>query len=650
MPSTDAPAATSAASPLLEPPTVRAGSRGCATASPHPRLRHHHGTRRPQPPHDGRVDARPPLAVAGLARAREALDVDPVLHGHRQPVQRPDRPAPGERPVERRRVGEGALVLERHHRIGDGVRAAQQLQLPLHRRECGVLTPPQSSEHRRIVPHDGPPDEMYVHFMLLFKQYYLGCLSQASYLIGDETPGRAVVVDPQRDIAEYLADAGARGCAIERVIETHFHADFLSGHLELAAATGARIALRRRRADRVPHRPARRRRAPLARRGRRSRSGTPRATRRSRSASSSPSAPATRSRTACSPATRCSSATSAAPTCSALVGLHRRRPGRAALPRRSTTQLLTLPGRHPRVPRPRRRVGLRQEPVHRDGSRRSASNAAPTTPCAPMSEDAFVAAVTAKGSRRRRRTSPTPRRPTGRAHAVPRRDAARSLDAGRRAGRRRRGRRPRPAGLRGGPPRRRDQRGAGRAVRRDGGRGGGRGPRHRARRRARHRHRGAQPAGAHRVRPGHRVPARGRRPCGPPPRREQAHRHPAVRRGTPRRAARRRARRPARCARAAGCPARWSCRCPSWCGGSTSSTRRSRRSCTARAATAPRSPRRRCGRPGSPTCPTSSAGSARGTTAPVRWRDEGSPAGCLIGGQALDDLGEPGCVVVEELR
>ena len=84
---------------------------------------------------------------------------------------------------------------------------------------------------------------------------------------------------------------------------------------------------------------------------------------------------------------------------------------------------------------------------------------------------------------------------------------------------------------------------------------------------------------------------------------------------------------PARCARAAGCPARWSCRCPSWCGGSASSTRRSRRSCTARAATAPRSPRRRCGRPGSPTCPTSSAGSARGTTAPVRWRDEGSSAG-----------------------
>ena len=76
---------------------------------------------------------------------------------------------------------------------------------------------------------------------MIFKQYYLGCLSQASYLIGDQTTGRAVVVDPQREIAEYLADAAEYGLTIERVIETHFHADFLSGHLELAKATGAAI-------------------------------------------------------------------------------------------------------------------------------------------------------------------------------------------------------------------------------------------------------------------------------------------------------------------------------------------------------------------------------------------------------------------------
>ena len=74
-----------------------------------------------------------------------------------------------------------------------------------------------------------------------FIQYYLDCLSHASYLIADETTGRAVVVDPQRDVAEYLADAKEFGYTIELVIETHFHADFLSGHLELAKATGAQI-------------------------------------------------------------------------------------------------------------------------------------------------------------------------------------------------------------------------------------------------------------------------------------------------------------------------------------------------------------------------------------------------------------------------
>lgn len=74
-----------------------------------------------------------------------------------------------------------------------------------------------------------------------FNQYYLDCLSHASYLIGDETTGRAVVVDPQRDVSEYVADAKELGMTIELVIETHFHADFLSGHLELAKATGAKI-------------------------------------------------------------------------------------------------------------------------------------------------------------------------------------------------------------------------------------------------------------------------------------------------------------------------------------------------------------------------------------------------------------------------
>ena len=77
---------------------------------------------------------------------------------------------------------------------------------------------------------------------MIFKQYELGCLSLFSYLIGDETTGRAVVIDPQRDVSQYLQDAEELGLSIERVLETHFHADFLSGHLELAAATGAVIS------------------------------------------------------------------------------------------------------------------------------------------------------------------------------------------------------------------------------------------------------------------------------------------------------------------------------------------------------------------------------------------------------------------------
>ncbi|MEU3563880.1 MBL fold metallo-hydrolase [Kitasatospora sp. NPDC006786] len=76
---------------------------------------------------------------------------------------------------------------------------------------------------------------------MIFSQYYLDCLSQASYLIADERTGRAVIVDPRRDVDEYLADAMSRGLTVVGVINTHFHADFLAGHLELAARTGAWI-------------------------------------------------------------------------------------------------------------------------------------------------------------------------------------------------------------------------------------------------------------------------------------------------------------------------------------------------------------------------------------------------------------------------
>ena len=76
---------------------------------------------------------------------------------------------------------------------------------------------------------------------MYFAQHYLDCLSQASYLVGDETTGQAVVVDPRRDVEEYVADAAAHGLRIVGIINTHFHADFVSGHLELAKATGAWI-------------------------------------------------------------------------------------------------------------------------------------------------------------------------------------------------------------------------------------------------------------------------------------------------------------------------------------------------------------------------------------------------------------------------
>ncbi len=72
-----------------------------------------------------------------------------------------------------------------------------------------------------------------------FKQFYLGCLAQASYYIGSD--GEAAIIDPQRDVQQYLDEAEANGQKIKYVIETHSHADFVSGHLELSQKTGAEI-------------------------------------------------------------------------------------------------------------------------------------------------------------------------------------------------------------------------------------------------------------------------------------------------------------------------------------------------------------------------------------------------------------------------
>src|SRR5690349_15540545 len=74
-----------------------------------------------------------------------------------------------------------------------------------------------------------------------FKQFYMGCLAQASYLLGSE--GDAAIVDPRRDVDLYLDEAKARHLSIRYVIETHLHADFVSGHRELAERTGATVLI-----------------------------------------------------------------------------------------------------------------------------------------------------------------------------------------------------------------------------------------------------------------------------------------------------------------------------------------------------------------------------------------------------------------------
>jgi rhodanese-related sulfurtransferase/glyoxylase-like metal-dependent hydrolase (beta-lactamase superfamily II) len=78
---------------------------------------------------------------------------------------------------------------------------------------------------------------------MILKQYYLGCLAHASYLLGDEESLTGIVVDPQRDVQQYLADAERLGLKIRHVFLSHFHADFVAGHLELRDHCGATIHL-----------------------------------------------------------------------------------------------------------------------------------------------------------------------------------------------------------------------------------------------------------------------------------------------------------------------------------------------------------------------------------------------------------------------
>jgi len=78
---------------------------------------------------------------------------------------------------------------------------------------------------------------------MILKQYYLGCLAHASYLVADQVGGHAAVIDPQRDIEQYVADAEELNCTIGHVFLTHMHADFIAGHLELRDRVGATIHL-----------------------------------------------------------------------------------------------------------------------------------------------------------------------------------------------------------------------------------------------------------------------------------------------------------------------------------------------------------------------------------------------------------------------
>ncbi|MBI1355964.1 MAG: MBL fold metallo-hydrolase [Acidobacteria bacterium] len=78
---------------------------------------------------------------------------------------------------------------------------------------------------------------------MILKQYYLNCLAHASYLVGGESSGVGLVVDPQRDVQQYLDDAKTLGLQIRYVALTHCHADFIAGHLELRKRAGAEICM-----------------------------------------------------------------------------------------------------------------------------------------------------------------------------------------------------------------------------------------------------------------------------------------------------------------------------------------------------------------------------------------------------------------------
>ena len=379
---------------------------------------------------------------------------------------------------------------------------------------------------------------------MLLRQYYLECLAQASYLVADERSGRAVVVDPRRDVDVYLDEAARLGVRIERVILTHLHADFVAGHLELRERTRCAVHLGRGSARRVPvltARGGRRDRARL-RAARGARDAGPHArghlARRLRPGPGRPPTPrgahrghaVRRRRRAAGPAR----------------GRWRERGGDGARPLPVVApEAARAAGRDPRLSRARRRLAVRPEPRPGDGVDHRCA-----TPREPRAESALRGGVRGDGDggsaagarllRPRRgaqpeRAAPARRGPSRRADAAVARRCARAARGGRAAARR-----ARPAGIRRRAPHRQRQHRALREARDLGGDAARSRPPHRARRRAGAREGGRRAPRAGRVprttrsrrgQPGRDVPTRAREAHGA----SRARSSPAASRRTSRR-------------------------------------------------------------------------------------------------------------------
>ena len=373
---------------------------------------------------------------------------------------------------------------------------------------------------------------------MLFTQYYLDCLSQASYLIGDESTGQAVVVDPRRDVGEYLDDAAAKGLDHRRR-DQHPLPRRLRLRAPRARPGDRRVdRLRRRRVRRLPHPPPRGPRADQPRRG------DPRGHDHARAhpgVDQHPGLRAPRRRDGLRRAHRRRPLhRRRRPPRPARLGRgHRGRAGPDAL-RLGAAQADGPARRGARLPRPRRRIGVWQEPVHRAAV--DDRQPAGVQLRLPAHVGGAVPRRGHRGSARRPRLLPVQRDPE-QAGARPARHRRDGAGADRRPGRggprlrRRAPRRARRAGVRRRPPARVGQRARRRPHGRDGRDGVHPRPARRPHRARGHRAGGRDPVRAHRLRQRGRVPSRpggllphapGRRRAGqpaqlPPPRTTRWH-------------------------------------------------------------------------------------------------------------------------------